>query len=182
MIDQLDIEECFILTHYNVDRMWFITSSKGHTFEEIISKKNVYAIFTGHRHPNQVEIIHHSDKGGLEYCTSSCFDKKRSGLITFDNYNLVYHDVYIPYPGEETKFFLTYPVPNEQISSHHIFNLNQFEIRVISFIKDKNIKLKISIFLIIKSFSLFTELLLKVKELSKYLFSFEDNESTAQTS
>ena len=143
MIDQLDNEECFILTHYNVDRMWFITSSKGHTFEEIISKKNVYAIFTGHRHPNQVEIIHHSDKGGLEYCTSSCFDKKRSGLITLDNYNLVYHDVYIPYPGEETKFFLTYPVPNEQISSHHIFNLNQFEIRVISFINDKNIKLKI---------------------------------------
>ena len=143
MIDQLDNEECFILTHYNVDRMWFITSSKGHTFEEIISKKNVYAIFTGHRHPNQVEIIHHSDKGGLEYCTSSCFDKKRSGLITLDNYNLVYHDVYIPYPGEETKFFLIYPVPNEQISSHHIFNLNQFEIRVISFINDKNIKLKI---------------------------------------
>ena len=38
---------------------------------------------------------------------------------------------------------MTYPVPNEQISSHHIFNLNQFEIRVISFINDKNIKLKI---------------------------------------
>ena len=143
MIDSLENEECFILTHYNVDRMWFITSSKGHNFEEIISKKNVYAIFTGHRHPKQVEIIHHSDIGGLEYCTSSCFDKKRSGLITIDNDNLIYHDVYIPYPGEETKFFLTYPVPNEQISSHHIFNLNEFEIRVISFIKDENIKLKI---------------------------------------
>ena len=143
MIDELEHEECFILTHYNVDRMWFITSSKGHNFEEIISKKNVYAIFTGHRHPKHVEIIHHSDIGGLEYCTSSCFDKKRTGLITFDNDNLVYHDVYIPYPGEEPKFFLTYPVPNEQISSHHIFNLNEFEIRVISFIKDKNIILKI---------------------------------------
>ena len=143
MIDELENEECFILTHYNVDRMWFITSSKGHNFEEIISKKNVYAIFTGHRHPKHVEIIHHSDIGGLEYCTSSCFDKKRTGLITFDNDNLVYHDVYIPYPGEEPKFFLTYPVPNEQISSHHIFNLNEFEIRVISFIKDKNIILKI---------------------------------------
>ena len=45
MIDELENEECFILTHYNVDRMWFITSSKGHNFEEIISKKNVYAIF-----------------------------------------------------------------------------------------------------------------------------------------
>ena len=143
-IDEIKSEECFIVTHYNVDRMWFIKSSKGHTFEEIISKKNVYAIFTGHRHPKQVEIIHHGDKGGLEYCTSSCFDKKTSGLITIDNGNLVYHDVYIPLPGEEPKFFLTYPVPNDQISSHHIFNLNEFEIRVISFINDTNIILKIN--------------------------------------
>ena len=143
MIDGLGQEECFILTHYNVDRMWYIKSSKGHTFEEIISKKNVYAIFTGHRHPNQVEIIHHGNLGGLEYCTSSSFDKKRAGLITIDNNNLIFHDVFIPFPGEEPKFFLTYPVPNDQISSHHTFNLNEFEIRVISFIKDNNISLKI---------------------------------------
>ena len=135
MIDELGDEECFILTHYNVDRMWFITSNKGHTFEEIIAKQNVYAIFTGHRHPKHVEIIHHGDKGGLEYCTSSSFDKKRAGLITIDNNNLIYHDVYIPFPGDEPKFFLTYPVPDEQLSSHHVFNLNKFEIRVISFIK-----------------------------------------------
>ena len=121
-IDEIKSEECFIVTHYNVDRMWFIKSSKGHTFEEIISKKNVYAIFTGHRHPKQVEIIHHGDKGGLEYCTSSCFDKKTSGLITIDNGNLVYHDVYIPLPGEEPKFFLTYPVPN-MIKYHKIKEL-----------------------------------------------------------
>ena len=143
MIDGLGQEECFILTHYNVDRMWYITSSKGHNFEEIISKKNVYAIFTGHRHPNQVEIIHHGNLGGLEYCTASSFDKKRAGLITIDNGNLIYHDTFIPFPGEEPKFFLTYPVPNVQISSHHIFNLNEFEIRVISFVKDNNITLKI---------------------------------------
>ena len=144
MIDELGDEECFILTHYNVDRMWFITSNKGHTFEEIIAKQNVYAIFTGHRHPKHVEIIHHGDKGGLEYCTSSSFDKKRAGLITIDNNNLIYHDVYIPFPGDEPKFFLTYPVPDEQLSSHHVFNLNKFEIRVISFIKDDTIKLKIN--------------------------------------
>jgi len=143
MIDELKEEECFILTHYNVDRMWYITSNKGHTFEEIISKKNVYAIFTGHRHPKHVEIIHHGEEGGLEYCTSSTFDKKRAGLITIDNGNLIYHDVFIPFPGEEPKFFLSYPTPNEQISSHHVFNLNEFEIRVISYIKDENLKLKI---------------------------------------
>ena len=135
-IDEIGQEDCFILTHYNVDRMWYITSSKGHTFEEIISKSNVYAIFTGHRHPKKVEIIHHGDKGGLEFCTSSTFDKKRAGLITIDNDNVIYHDVFIPIPGEEPNFFLSYPVPDEQLSSHHVFNLNEFEIRVISvFIK-----------------------------------------------
>ena len=143
MIDSLKNENCFILTHYNIDRIWYIKSSKKHTFEEIISKPNVYAIFTGHRHPKNVKIIHHGDKGGLEYCTPSTFDKKNAGLITIDNNNLIYHETYIPYPGEMPKFFITYPVPNEQISSHHVFNLNQFEIRVLSYINDKNIKLKI---------------------------------------
>ena len=142
-LDELDKENCFILTHYNVDRIWFLKSSKKHTFEEIISKPNVYAIFTGHRHPRHVKIIHHGDKGGLEYCTPSSFDKKNAGLITIDNENLVYHEAYIPYPSEIPKFFLTYPVPNEQISSHHVFNLNNFEIRVLSYINDTNIKLKI---------------------------------------
>ena len=143
MIDELDSEECFILTHYNVDRMWYIKSSKGHTFEEIISKKNVYAIFTGHEHPNKTEIIHHGNEGGLEFCTPSLYDKKRSGLITFDNGNLFYHDVFIPLPGTEPKFFVTYPVNNDQISSHHVFNINKFDIRLISYVKNKNIKLKI---------------------------------------
>ena len=36
-------DDCYILTHYIADRNWFITSSKGHTFKEIISKKNVKA-------------------------------------------------------------------------------------------------------------------------------------------
>ena len=57
---------------------------------------------------------------------------KLKGIITIDNNNLIYHEVYIPYIGKKTLFFLTYPVPNEQISSHHIFNLNNIEIRVIS--------------------------------------------------
>ena len=38
---------------------------------------------------------------------------------------------------------MTYPTPNEQISSHHIFNLKNFEIRVISYAPEQNIKLKI---------------------------------------
>jgi hypothetical protein len=38
---------------------------------------------------------------------------------------------------------MTYPIPNEQLTSHHIFNLNNFDIRVISYYPDNTIKLKI---------------------------------------
>ena len=125
-------KEIFILSHYPVDRAWLVKSSRGNSFDDIIANEKVYAIFTGHEHPNNVKIIHHGEKGGLEFCTSSAFDKKRAGLITLDNGNLIYHEVYIPNYGTKPLFFITYPIPNEQLSSHHIFNMNTFDIRVIS--------------------------------------------------
>ena len=142
-INNLEEEECIILSHYPVDRAWLMKSSKGKTFQDIISNKKVAFLFTGHQHPKNVIIIHHGSEGGLEFCTSSAFDKKRAGLITIDNDNLVYHEVYIPYYGSKPLFFMTYPVPDDQVSSHHTFNLNNFEIRVISYASDNNIKLKI---------------------------------------
>ena len=142
-INNLEESEYIILSHYPIDRALLTKSSKGHNIEDIISNKKVSFIFTGHQHPKSVNIIHHGTEGGLEYCTSSAFDKKRAGLITIDNGNLIYHEVYIPYYGSKPLFFLTYPTPNEQISSHHIFNLKTFEIRVISYAPEKNIKLKI---------------------------------------
>ena len=142
MINNLEDNNTFILSHYPVDRALLIKSSKGHSFEEIISNKKIGFIFTGHQHPKTVQIVHHSSEGGLEFCTPSAFDKKKGGLITIDNDNLIYHEVYIPHIENKTLFFLTYPVPNEQISSHHIFNLNNFEIRVISYYAN-NINLKI---------------------------------------
>ena len=143
MIDNLEEEDCIILSHFPVDRVLLTKSSKGNYFEDIISKKKVGFIFTGHKHPKKVKLVHHSSEGGLEFCTSSAFDKKRAGLITIDNDNLIYHEVYIPYYGSKPLFFLIYPVPNEQISSHHIFNLNNFEIRVLTYVQDNNIILKI---------------------------------------
>ena len=139
MLDNLKEKECYILSHYNVDRASLIKSSKGHSFQEIISNKKVAAIFTGHIHPKNVKIIHHGNEGGLEFCSSSPFNNKKAGLITIDNDNLIYHEVYIQNESEIPKFFMSYPVPNEQISSHHIFNLNEFEIRVISYYNNKNI-------------------------------------------
>ena len=142
-INNLEEEEYWLLSHYPVDRASLFKSSKGNSFEDIISNKKIGFLFTGHLHPKNVQIIHHGSEGGLEFCTPSPFDNKKAGLITIDNDNLIYHEVHIPYYGEKTLFFLTYPVPNEQISSHHIFNLNSFEIRVISYVTDINIKLRI---------------------------------------
>jgi len=142
-MNSLQEKEIFILSHYPVDRAWLLKSSNGSSFEEIISNEKVYALFTGHEHPKEVKIIHHSSKGGLEYCTPSAFDKKKAGLITLDNGNLIYHEVYIPFYGSKPLFFLTYPTPNEQISSHHFFSLNNFDIRVIAYVSNINIKIKI---------------------------------------
>ena len=142
-INSAEEKEIFALSHYPIDRALIRKSSTGLNFEEIISNEKVYAIFTGHEHPPNVRIIHHGEKGGLEYCTPAAFDSKRAGLITLDNGNLVYHEVHIPYYGSKPLFFMTYPIPNEQLTSHHVFNLNNFDIRVISYHSDKNIKLKI---------------------------------------
>ena len=142
-INSVEEKEIFALSHYPVDRALLRKSSNGLSFEEIISNEKVYAIFTGHEHPPNVRIIHHGEKGGLEYCTPAAFDAKRAGLITLDNGNLVYHEVHIPYYGNKPLFFMTYPIPNEQLTSHHLFNLNNFDIRVISYYPDNTIKLKI---------------------------------------
>ena len=143
IINFMEEKEIFILTHYPVDRAWLLKSKKGNSYDEIISNEKVYAIFTGHEHPKEVKIVHHSSKGGLEFCTPSAFDNKKAGLITIDNGNLIYHEVHIPYYGSKPLFFLTYPTPNEQISSHHYFNSKNFDIRLISYIPNKNIKIKI---------------------------------------
>ena len=84
MIDNLEEDECYILTHYAVDRALLIKSSKGNDFYDIISNKKVAGLFTGHEHPEQVNINHHGEEGGLEYCTSSPYNNQRSGLITID--------------------------------------------------------------------------------------------------
>ena len=133
--------DCFILTHYQVDRNWFITSSKGNTYKDIVSKNNVKAIFTGHDHPSNTMIIHHG-QGAVEFCSTTPFKGKAQGLITIDNGQMIYNSVIIKNKGERPKFFMSYPIPNDQLSSHHTFNYNNSEIRIISY-AGKNVILKI---------------------------------------
>ena len=134
--------DCYILTHYQVDRNWFIKSSKGNSYSNIISKKNVKAIFTGHDHPPKTMIIHHG-QGAVEFCSPTPFNGKTQGLITIDNGQMVYNSVLIEKKGEKPLFFMSYPIPKDQISSHHVFNYKQSEIRVISY-AGKEVNLEIS--------------------------------------
>ena len=70
LINSLDEdEECFLLSHYQVDRALLSKSSSGKSFKEIISNKKIGFVFTGHLHPKNVIIIHHGSEGGLEFCT-----------------------------------------------------------------------------------------------------------------
>lgn len=131
--------ECVVVTHYPVDHHWWIRSSKGHTFEEIMQFKNIRTIFSGHFHPIEAQIIHHK-QGGVEFIGPGAFQFKAFGIVTVDNDRMVYHNVHLV--KSPTKFFLTHPIPKEQLSSHQIFNEKKTEIRLISYAGKKvNIKI-----------------------------------------
>ena len=55
-INSMNEQEIFVLNHYSVDRAWLYKSSNGKYFDQILSNKKVYAIFTGHEHPDNVLI------------------------------------------------------------------------------------------------------------------------------
>jgi len=83
-------------------------------------------------------IIHHG-QGAVEFCSSTPFKGKAQGLITIDNDQMVYNPVVIRVKGAKPLFFMSYPIPKEQISSHHTFNYNQSEVRIISYAGKKSI-------------------------------------------
>ena len=131
---------CVVAMHYCVDYNWKMTSSKGHTFEEIMQFPNVEYIFSGHLHPKNTLMIHHKE-GGLEFVGVSAHQHKGLAIVTIDNGRLVYHPMrlyHIP-----PKFFMTNPVPLEMISSHQVFNERGTELRVISY-AGKNVTLTAS--------------------------------------
>ena len=87
-------------------------------------------------------IIHHG-QGAVEFLVCPPFKGKAQGLITIDNDQMVYNSVIIKKKGEKPLFFMSYPIPKEQLSSHHTFNYKKSEIRIISY-AGKNVSLKVS--------------------------------------
>ena len=130
-------KDCYVIVHQPIDNAWWITSSKGHTYEEIMQNPNIIAIFSGHLHPVYPVFVHHKD-GPLECIGAGTYQRKKFGLVTIDNGQLVYHTVDMA--STTRKFFLTYPIPKEQLSSHMSFNEKDSEIRLISYAK-KNVSI-----------------------------------------
>ena len=131
---------CYVCMHYPVDYNWWVRSSKGHTFEQIMEKPNVEVIFSGHFHPYNPQIIHHK-QGGVEYIGIGAYQMKGFGIVTVDNGRFVYTPIRLAEPPK--KFIMTHPIPLDQLSSHQVFNELNTEIRVISY-SSENVSLTVS--------------------------------------
>ena len=130
-----EIGPCSILIHFPIDFFWWKKSSKGKTMGKLMKNKNVQYIFTGHTHPRKFQIKHH-EQGGLEFIGTSTKKTKSFGVVSIDNNRLVYNVLEYE-KGNYEKYFMTNPIPIEQISGSQIFNEKNTEIRIISY--DENI-------------------------------------------
>lgn len=142
-IDNITDPKFYIFSHYPVDIFWWVKSSRGHSYEEIMHNKRIIAYFSGHFHPKTVQIIHHG-QGAIEFIAPAAFQFKKFSIITIDNNRLVYHVIDLTSPP--SKYLLTNPVPIDQISSNTIFSEQDTELRVLSYDNnpDKNTVLTVS--------------------------------------
>ena len=126
-----NIGPCSILIHYPIDFFFWKKNKKGHNLRKIMKNKNIQYIFSGHTHPFKFQIKHHK-YGGLEFIGTSTIKTHDFGIVTIDNGRLVYNRVKF----KENKFenyFMTYPIPIEQLSKSDDFNEKNTEIRIISY-------------------------------------------------
>ena len=133
---------CSILTHYPADFFWSKENSKGHDFESLMKHDNIQYIFTGHTHPVEFNIRHH-EKGGLEFIGTSIKKTNDFALVSIDNGRLVYNKVEFK-TNDFKYYYMTHPVPKEQLSKTHNFNEKNTEIRIISYKNEIEDNLKIT--------------------------------------
>ena len=137
-----NIGPCSILIHYPTDFFFRKQNKKGHNLKKIVKNKNVQYIFSGHTHPGNFQIKHHG-YGGLEFIGTSTKKTKDFGIVTIDNGRLVYNRVKFK-KNKFENYFMTYPIPIEQITKTHNFNEKNTEIRIISYKKEIEDNLYIS--------------------------------------
>lgn len=132
--------DCYVVCHYPVDDVWWVRSSKGRTFEEIMQSPNIRAYFSGHWHPYRHLVIHHGH-GAVEYIGPGAYQCRAFGIVTIDNGRFSYETIHID--DSPTKFILTHPMSTEDISDHQIFSETETEVRVISY-AGKKVKIQCS--------------------------------------
>ena len=125
------IGPCNIAVHFPIDFFWWKESSNGNSFGKIMKNKNVKYIFSGHTHPKKLQIKHH-EYGGLEFIGTSTKKTKNFGLVSIDNGRLVYNMVEASQKKYQN-YYMTHPIPIEQIGAAQIFNEKNTEIRIISY-------------------------------------------------
>ena len=122
---------CSILIHFPIDFFWWKKSSNGKTMGKLMKNKNVQYIFSGHTHPSNYQIKHH-EHGGLEFIGTSTKKQKSFGVVTMDNGRLVYN--ILKYKNNKKGiYFMTHPIPKDQIAGSQIFNERNTEIRIITY-------------------------------------------------
>ncbi|KAK8897894.1 Transmembrane protein 62 [Tritrichomonas musculus] len=129
-IDKIKEPKFYVVCHYPIDHCWWIKSSRGHTFEQIMQNQRIFAYFTGHYHPLFPQVVHHG-QGAVEYVGPGAYQFKAFGLVTIDNDRFVYH--YISLEEPPSMYFITNPIPIEQMSSHQKFSEMKTELRVLAY-------------------------------------------------
>lgn len=134
VIDSIpDNENVILSTHYHspVWSKWYIpfikSTSTSRFFNEVLQNRKIKMLLTGHNHGANRMIMHHGDS--FEVCGSDLRYNYKSGFVTNDNGNIVYHWFSIEKP---TNSFVTFPVPIEQTTSRNDCSVSK--IRVISFL------------------------------------------------
>ena len=122
---------CNILIHFPIDYFWWKKSSNGNTMGKLMKNRNIQYIFTGHTHPKNFQINHH-EHGGLEFIGTSTKSQQSFGVVTIDNGRLVYNILKFN-EKKKGKYFMTHPIPKDQIAGRQIFNEQNTEIRIISY-------------------------------------------------
>ena len=122
--------DCYVVCHYPVDDVWWIRSSKGHTFEEIMQSRNIRAYFSGHWHPKRHLVLHHGH-GAVEYIGPGAYQFRGFGVVTIDNGRFGYETIHID--DTPVLFILSHPIPTEDISDHQVFSETETEVRLISY-------------------------------------------------
>ena len=122
---------CNILCHFPIDFFFWKKNKKGNNLRKMMKNTNIQYIFTGHSHPGKFEIKHH-EYGGLEFVGSAYLRTDDFGLVTIDNGRLVYNRVEFS-ENNFINYYMTNPVPIEQLSNAQNFNEKNTEIRIISY-------------------------------------------------